>query len=61
MINPDEVLIGRGPGDDEPVGAALAVIDAEGTVTGWTTDAQRLLGYRAAETVGRPAVALLAA
>ena len=35
-------------------GAAIAVVDEGGTVVGWTQAAQRLVGYSAAEVVGRP-------
>ncbi|WP_406296707.1 SpoIIE family protein phosphatase [Streptomyces sp. NBC_00624] len=45
----------------EAVGAAIALLDAEGTVVGWTQAAQRLVGYSAAEVVGRSAAVLLAA
>ncbi|KUJ42461.1 protein phosphatase [Streptomyces sp. NRRL F-5122] len=45
----------------EAVGAALAVLDAEGTVVGWSQAAQRLVGHSAAEVVGQSAAALLAA
>jgi PAS domain-containing protein len=31
------------------------MIDGEGTVVGWTSTAQRLVGYAAGEVVGRPA------
>ncbi|MGW1886903.1 SpoIIE family protein phosphatase [Streptomyces sp. NPDC001970] len=41
--------------------AAIALLDAEGTVVGWTQAAQRLVGYSAAEVVGRSAPVLLAA
>ncbi|KUN01116.1 PAS sensor protein [Streptomyces yokosukanensis] len=41
-------------------GAAVAVIDALGTVTGWSEGARRLTGRPAAEVVGRPATELLA-
>lgn len=37
------------------------VIDAGGTIMAWSAGAQRLLGYEAAEIVGRPAAGLLAA
>lgn len=39
---------------------AAAVIDAQGTVIGWTGAAERLLGYPAAEILDRPAALLLA-
>ncbi|MHA5052857.1 SpoIIE family protein phosphatase [Streptomyces sp. SD15] len=35
--------------------SAIAMIDGEGTVVGWTNTAQRLVGYAAGEVVGRPA------
>jgi PAS domain-containing protein len=31
------------------------MIDGEGTVVGWTSTAQRLVGYATGEVVGRPA------
>ncbi|MFF3875726.1 SpoIIE family protein phosphatase [Streptomyces sp. NPDC001978] len=40
-------------------GAAIAVLDAQGAVVGWTQAAQRLVGYAAAEVVGRPAAVML--
>ncbi|MER5787728.1 SpoIIE family protein phosphatase [Streptomyces sp. NPDC001980] len=39
--------------------AAIAMIDAEGTVVGWTSTAQRLVGHPAAEVVGRAVSTLL--
>ncbi|MEL5960958.1 PAS domain S-box protein, partial [Streptomyces sp. CLV115] len=39
---------------------ATVVVADTGTVVGWTHSAQELLGYRAAEVVGRPAGFLLA-
>ncbi|MFI0820994.1 SpoIIE family protein phosphatase [Streptomyces sp. NPDC021098] len=41
--------------------AATALIDATGTVVGWTTAAERLLGYPAPEVLKRPGTMLLAA
>jgi len=38
---------------------ATAVADARGVVTGWTRGAERLLGYRTEEIVGRPAASLV--
>ncbi|GAA3038085.1 SpoIIE family protein phosphatase [Streptomyces glomeratus] len=40
--------------------AAAAIIDARGTVTGWSEGARRLTGYAAEDVVGRPAQELLA-
>jgi PAS domain S-box-containing protein len=39
--------------------AAPLLLDAHGTVTGWTKDAERLLDYPATEAVGRSVAALL--
>ncbi|MFF9121311.1 SpoIIE family protein phosphatase [Streptomyces massasporeus] len=39
---------------------AKALVDGHGIVTGWSEGARRLLGYRAAEVIGRPGSALLA-
>ncbi|CAO0832043.1 PAS domain-containing protein OS=Streptomyces microflavus OX=1919 GN=Smic_75640 PE=4 SV=1 [Streptomyces microflavus] len=39
---------------------AVAVIAGDGTVIGWTRGAEALLGYPAAEMVGRSAALLLA-
>ncbi|MFF4550551.1 SpoIIE family protein phosphatase [Streptomyces sp. NPDC001406] len=39
--------------------AAIAMIDAEGTVVGWTQAAQQLVGYSAGEVVGRSAAHML--
>ncbi|MFF3486653.1 SpoIIE family protein phosphatase [Streptomyces sp. NPDC002701] len=39
--------------------AAVVLLDARATVTGWTADAERLFGHRAAEAVGRAAADLL--
>nr|WSZ17376.1 SpoIIE family protein phosphatase [Streptomyces canus] len=39
---------------------ARATMDPDGIVTGWSEGARRLLGYRSAEVVGRPAATLLA-
>ncbi|MFF4259850.1 SpoIIE family protein phosphatase [Streptomyces sp. NPDC001663] len=41
--------------------AAPLLLDAHAVITSWTPDAERLLGYPAAETVGRAAVDLLLA
>jgi PAS domain S-box-containing protein len=44
----------------QTTGAAIALLDAEGTVVGWTQAAQQLVGYSAADVVGRSAAILLA-
>ncbi|MFI1161880.1 SpoIIE family protein phosphatase [Streptomyces sioyaensis] len=43
----------------DPATSATAVVDARGTVTGWSAGAQRLLGYPYEDVVGRPAARLL--
>ncbi|MEU4092604.1 SpoIIE family protein phosphatase [Streptomyces sp. NPDC026673] len=50
----------RPPGPDQAV-PATAVIDAQGIVTGWSSEAERLLGYGHDEVVGQPAGQLLGA
>ncbi|WP_189216144.1 MULTISPECIES: SpoIIE family protein phosphatase [Streptomyces] len=49
----------RGPERTDPAGDALAVVDAHGTVTGWSEGARRLSGYPAAEVTGRPVTDLV--
>ncbi|WP_394814921.1 SpoIIE family protein phosphatase [Streptomyces millisiae] len=49
------------PGPLEVANAATVVIGPGGTVLGWTRAAEELLGYPAAEVVGRPAAMLLTA
>jgi PAS domain S-box-containing protein len=39
---------------------ARATVDPDGIVTGWSEGARRLLGFRPAEVIGRPAAPLLA-
>ena len=52
--------LGNGLGQlPDPVTSATVVVDARGTVTGWSTGAQRLLGYPYEDVVGRPAKRLL--
>ncbi|MBW8736363.1 MAG: SpoIIE family protein phosphatase [Streptomyces turgidiscabies] len=46
------------PFDDSAT--ARAVVDARGVLTGWNEGARRLLGWSAAETLGRPGASLLA-
>ncbi|MDF3144506.1 MULTISPECIES: SpoIIE family protein phosphatase [unclassified Streptomyces] len=43
----------------DQVTSATAVVDARGIVTGWSSDAQRVLGYRYEDVVGLPAARLL--
>ncbi|MCX4760327.1 PAS domain-containing SpoIIE family protein phosphatase/ATP-binding protein [Streptomyces sp. NBC_01275] len=55
----DEDDVARRPFD--VADAAPLLLDARGLVTGWTRDAQRLLGYPAVEAVGRELAGLLGA
>ncbi|MFF4659693.1 SpoIIE family protein phosphatase [Streptomyces sp. NPDC001381] len=48
-------------GAQDPAATATAVIDARGMVTGWSTGAERLLGYPRQEAVGSPVARLLGA
>ncbi|WP_394813931.1 SpoIIE family protein phosphatase [Streptomyces litchfieldiae] len=50
-----------GPGPLEVANAATVVIGPGGTILGWTRAAEELLGYPAAEVVGRSAAMLLTA
>ncbi|MBV7697846.1 SpoIIE family protein phosphatase [Streptomyces sp. TRM70350] len=48
--------------DDDPLGlhlAALGVLDAQGTVVGWSRRAQDLIGYRGPDVIGRSAFEVL--
>ncbi|WP_416384753.1 SpoIIE family protein phosphatase [Streptomyces sp. 3212.3] len=47
------------PNPHEIHDAAIAMLDADGTVVGWTDTAQRLVGYSAGEVVGRSASVVL--
>ncbi|MFD8968903.1 SpoIIE family protein phosphatase [Streptomyces sp. NPDC059568] len=48
-----------GISEPTPVGTAVAVIDTQGTITGWTAAAEELLGHSAAEVIGRSASLLM--
>ena len=60
MMFPKEVTTDGTHGPFEMANVAAAVIDAKGTVIGWTGAAERLLGYSAAEVLDRSAATLLA-
>ncbi|MEU9912548.1 SpoIIE family protein phosphatase [Streptomyces sp. NPDC051001] len=60
MKVPKEVTPDGPHGPFEMANVAAAVIDAKGTVIGWTGPAERLLGYRAADILDRSAATLLA-
>ncbi|WP_246143839.1 SpoIIE family protein phosphatase [Actinacidiphila oryziradicis] len=57
--SPEDVVPNAARGSMEMTGAAIAVVDADGMVVGWTQAAERLVGYSAAEVVGRPAAVML--
>ncbi|GHE15809.1 PAS domain-containing protein [Streptomyces alanosinicus] len=57
---PDHTLLARAGEPREMPDAAIAMLDAEGIVVGWTHAAQQLVGYSAGEVVGRSAAHVLA-
>ncbi|MEV6054687.1 SpoIIE family protein phosphatase [Streptomyces sp. NPDC052107] len=59
MTNTDHFLLAEPVGPRDMPDAAIAMIDAEGIVVGWTHAAQQLVGYSAGEVVGRSAVHVL--
>ncbi|MFJ8075713.1 SpoIIE family protein phosphatase [Streptomyces sp. NPDC096176] len=58
-MNTEETALAEPVNHSETPDAAIAVIDAEGTVVGWTQAAQQLVGYSAGEVVGRSAAHVL--
>lgn len=56
---PGSLPSGDGPEPARTTDGAAAVIAGDGTVIGWTRGAEALLGYAAAEVVGRSAALLL--
>ncbi|WIY80436.1 hypothetical protein QPM16_35625 [Streptomyces anulatus] len=56
---PGPLPSGDGPEPARTTDGAAAVIAGDGTVIGWTRGAEALLGYPAAEVVGRSAALLL--
>ncbi|MGA5042301.1 SpoIIE family protein phosphatase [Streptomyces capoamus] len=59
LTNTDPTSPAELVGPHEMPDAAIAMTDAEGTVTGWTQAAQQLVGYTAAEVVGRSVTHML--
>ncbi|GGN27033.1 SpoIIE family protein phosphatase [Streptomyces fuscichromogenes] len=59
MISTDETPAGEPPDIREPSESAIAMLDQQGTVVGWTQAAERLVGYAARDVVGRPASLVL--
>ncbi|MER5178945.1 SpoIIE family protein phosphatase [Streptomyces sp. NPDC002896] len=60
-MNSGKAVSDRDPGHVVRSAGATATVGLHGIVTGWSEGAQRLLGWRAHEAVGRPAADLLAA
>ncbi|MEU6370931.1 SpoIIE family protein phosphatase [Streptomyces sp. NPDC046931] len=59
MMSTDQTALLEPLGLREISGAAIAVIDEQGTVVAWTQAAQHLVGYCAEDVVGRSATLLL--
>ncbi|MER6538150.1 SpoIIE family protein phosphatase [Streptomyces sp900105755] len=59
MISTDTATPRRQPNIREPSESAIAMLDEQGTVVGWTRAAERLVGYSAGDVVGRSASAVL--
>ncbi|MCX4647611.1 SpoIIE family protein phosphatase [Streptomyces sp. NBC_01446] len=58
-MNTEETALAEPVNQSETPDAAIAMIDAEGTVVGWTHAAKQLVGYSAGEVVGRSAAQVL--
>ncbi|MFG2480819.1 SpoIIE family protein phosphatase [Streptomyces fagopyri] len=61
MSSSAETAVSKAQTAIDTVCPAIALLDAQGTVVGWSQTAQRLMGYSAAEVVGRSAGVLLVA
>ncbi|MBL1083958.1 SpoIIE family protein phosphatase [Streptomyces actinomycinicus] len=59
MTSTDHTLLAEPVSPPETPDAAIAMLDAEGIVVGWTQAAQQLVGYPAGEVVGRYATHVL--
>ncbi|MFE9451558.1 SpoIIE family protein phosphatase [Streptomyces sp. NPDC006739] len=59
MTNTDHTPLAKPVSPSEIPDAAIAMIDADGTVAAWTQAAEQLVGYSAAEVVGRSAAHVL--
>jgi PAS domain S-box-containing protein len=59
MIDTDHPLLAEPVSPRGKPDAAIAMLDAEGTVVGWTRAARQLVGYSAGEVVGRSAAHVL--
>ncbi|MEU5480991.1 SpoIIE family protein phosphatase [Streptomyces mirabilis] len=59
MTNTDRTPLAEPVSPREVPDAAIAMLDTEGTVVGWTHAAEQLVGYSAGEVVGRSAAHVL--
>ncbi|MFF7190307.1 SpoIIE family protein phosphatase [Streptomyces sp. NPDC008222] len=59
MTNTDHMPLAEPVSPREIPDAAIAMLDAQGTVVGWTHAAEQLVGYSAGEVVGRSAAHVL--
>ncbi|MFF4895464.1 SpoIIE family protein phosphatase [Streptomyces sp. NPDC001068] len=59
MRRTDTATLDRQPTTDEISDSAIAMVDEQGTVLGWTQAAERLVGFPAGEVVGRSAALVL--
>ncbi|MFF4519009.1 SpoIIE family protein phosphatase [Streptomyces mirabilis] len=59
MTKTDRTPLAEPVSPQEVPDAAIAMLDTEGTVVGWTHAAEQLVGYSAAEVVGRSAAHVL--
>ncbi|MER5525913.1 SpoIIE family protein phosphatase [Streptomyces sp. NPDC002677] len=59
MTNTDHTPLAEPVSPREIPDAAIAMLDAEGTLVGWTHAAEQLVGYSAGEVVGRSAAHVL--
>ncbi|GAA3830061.1 SpoIIE family protein phosphatase [Streptomyces chiangmaiensis] len=59
MIDTEKVTVSNRPTTRVPSESAVAMCDGQGRVVAWTEAAERLLGYRAGEVVGRSVALVL--
>ncbi|MEW1775963.1 SpoIIE family protein phosphatase [Streptomyces sp. NPDC086777] len=59
MISTDSAISRGQQNIREPSESAIAMLDEQGTVVGWTRAAERLVGYSAGDVVGRSAAVVL--
>ncbi|MFE9611924.1 SpoIIE family protein phosphatase [Streptomyces sp. NPDC006012] len=59
MTSTDDATPEKQPDTPDTIDSAFALLDEQGTVTGWTRTAERLTGYCASDVVGRSAALIL--